>query len=138
MLRRYSAPLFLIGFSMLLLATVFVSIGLAAPPEQEIPSSDENGQVYEVRPGDSLSRISSEFYNDATAYPRIVEATNAKAAVDDQFAMIQDPRRIWVGQRLWLPDLSMVVAQPADQDGPIRRTSGGCDSPADLYGCHGR
>ena len=138
MLRRYSAPLLLIGFSMLLLAMVFFSIGLAAPPEQEIPSSDENGQIYEVRPGDSLSRISSEFYNDATAYPRIVEATNAKAAVDEQFAMIQDPRRIWVGQRLWLPDLSMVAAQPAGQAVRFAEPFDRRDRRADLHGCHGR
>ncbi|HEY83667.1 MAG TPA: DUF333 domain-containing protein [Chloroflexi bacterium] len=37
------------------------------------------------------------------AYPAIIEATNAKAAADDSFAVIDNPDVIEVGQKLWIP-----------------------------------
>lgn len=48
------------------------------------------------------------------AYPVIVEATNAKAAEDDSyaacysFAAIENPDLIEVGQKLWIPDVSLI------------------------------
>jgi heat shock protein HslJ len=46
------------------------------------------------------------------AYPVIVEATNAKAAEDDTFALITNPDLIEVGQKLWLPTQAAIAATP--------------------------
>ena len=86
---------------------------LLAPQAQTTPTADEAGQEYIVQAGDSLYQISGRFYANPGAYPRIVEATNAKAAVDSRFTPITDPRTIRSGQRLWIPnrpDLPIVLS----------------------------
>jgi nucleoid-associated protein YgaU len=50
--------------------------------------------MYEVHPGDSLSKIAKRFYNNANAYMRIFEANK------DQ---LSDPDKIKVGQKLRIP-----------------------------------
>jgi len=113
MVRRSISLLLAVWVSAVLLFLVFFGTGLAAPAHQQELPVGEDGQVYVVRPGDSLSRIAGRFYNDGTAYMPIVEATNAKAQSDDRFSSIQDPRRIWVGQIIWIPDLSApALAEP--------------------------
>ena len=52
------------------------------------------GQTYTVRPGDSLSKISKEFYGDPNQYMRIFEANRDK---------LQNPDRIQVDQQLFIP-----------------------------------
>ncbi len=76
------------------------------------PSIQENGQTYTVQPGDSLARISVRFYGDATRWTDIFAATNSKAQEDESFAFIDNPRLIFPGQKLWIPDLP-TAAQPA-------------------------
>jgi nucleoid-associated protein YgaU len=49
-------------------------------------------QVYTVRPGDNLSKISKYFYGDANKYATIVSANG-----------IDDPNKIKVGQKLVIP-----------------------------------
>jgi nucleoid-associated protein YgaU len=49
-------------------------------------------QIYVVKPGDSLSKISREFYGDASKYMKIVEANQ-----------IADPDKIKAGQQLVIP-----------------------------------
>jgi hypothetical protein len=61
------------------------------------------GQVYVVEPGDWLSNLAREFYNDAQGWPAIVNATNAKAATDNSFATIANPNLLRTGQKLWIP-----------------------------------
>jgi len=51
-------------------------------------------QTYTVQPGDSLSKISKQFYGDANQYMKIFQANR------DQ---IQDPNKIRVGQELKIP-----------------------------------
>ena|ERR1051325_10739718 len=51
-------------------------------------------QTYTVRPGDSLSKISKEFYGDPNQYMRIFEANRDK---------LKDPDQIQVGQQLVIP-----------------------------------
>jgi hypothetical protein len=82
---------------------------LAAPPAQI-----EEGQSYIVQAGDWLSKLAEEYYGDALAYPIIVEATNAKAAEDDSLTRIDNPNRIEVGQKLWIPAAS--ATQPPSGD----------------------
>ncbi|MEZ4614515.1 MAG: LysM peptidoglycan-binding domain-containing protein [Caldilineaceae bacterium] len=77
---------------------------IAAPLDQQTPSAEDAGEEYIVQAGDSLYKISGQFYENPGAYQRIVDATNAKAAVDPRFTPIADPRTIQSGQRLWIPD----------------------------------
>ncbi len=52
------------------------------------------GQTYEVKSGDNLSKISKQFYGDASEYMRIFYANR------DQ---LNDPDMIRVGQKLTIP-----------------------------------
>jgi hypothetical protein len=62
-----------------------------------------DGQEYVVQKDDWLSKIAEKEYGDPLTYPAIVQATNAKAAEDESFSVIEDPDVIEVGQKLWLP-----------------------------------
>jgi nucleoid-associated protein YgaU len=72
------------------------------------PTPTPEPQVYIVQTDDWLSKLSDKFYGDVLAYPAIVAATNAKAAEDGSFTLIDDPDIIEVGQKLWLPTLTEV------------------------------
>jgi nucleoid-associated protein YgaU len=52
----------------------------------------EGVQTYTVRPGDTLSKISRDFYGDANKYPQIAKANN-----------LDNPDQIKVGQQLLIP-----------------------------------
>jgi len=49
-------------------------------------------QTYTVQPGDTLSKISKQYYGDANKYPKIAKANN-----------LVDPDKNKVGQRLVIP-----------------------------------
>ena len=51
-------------------------------------------QYYLIQSGDSLSKITKEFYGDAMAYTFIFEANRE---------VIQDPNLIFVGQKIPIP-----------------------------------
>jgi len=70
---------------------------MAAPPVQD------EGQEYVVQADDWLSKLADKFYGDPFAYPAIVEATNAKAGQDDNYAFIENADVIEIGQRLFIP-----------------------------------
>lgn len=80
---------------------VITGIALAGPPSQT-----ETGTVYTVQKDDWLSKIAQKYYGDMVAYPVIVEATNARAAEDSSFAVIENPDLIEIGQKLWIPDVA--------------------------------
>lgn len=52
------------------------------------------GRTYTVQPGDSLSKISKQFYGDANKYMKIFEANKDK---------LSDPDKVRVGQELVIP-----------------------------------
>jgi nucleoid-associated protein YgaU len=52
------------------------------------------GQTYSVKSGDTLSKISKQFYGDPNEYMRIFYANRDK---------LRDPDRIQIGQRLVIP-----------------------------------
>lgn len=52
-------------------------------------------QVYEVKSGDTLSKIAKQFYGDASKYPRIFEANRNQ---------LSDPNLIKPGQKLQIPE----------------------------------
>lgn len=68
------------------------------------PLPQEGGEVYVVQADDWLSKVADKFYGDIFAWPAIWLATNAKAAEDDRFTVIENPDIIEVGQQLWVPE----------------------------------
>ena len=54
----------------------------------------QGGQTYTVKAGDTLSKISKEFYKDANEYMRIFYANRST---------LKDPDKIQVGQQLTIP-----------------------------------
>jgi nucleoid-associated protein YgaU len=56
--------------------------------------SAQSGQTYTVKAGDTLSKISRQFYGDANDYMRIFYANRDK---------LHDPDKIQVGQQLVIP-----------------------------------
>jgi len=61
-----------------------------APPKPTAPEA----KTYTVQPGDSLSKISKQFYGNANSYMKIFEANKDK---------LSDPNKIQVGQVLKIP-----------------------------------
>lgn len=51
-------------------------------------------KIYEVKPGDSLSKIAKHEYGDANAWKMIFEANKD---------LIKDPNKIFPGQKLKIP-----------------------------------
>jgi nucleoid-associated protein YgaU len=51
-------------------------------------------ETYEVKSGDSLSKIAKRVYGDAKAWPKIHEANKD---------LIKDPNKIFPGQKLKIP-----------------------------------
>ena len=72
------------------------------PTPAPTPSLPATQSVYVVQSGDTLGAIARKVYGNARMYPLIQQANN-----------IQDPRRIWVGQRLTIPSAASSNPQPA-------------------------
>jgi hypothetical protein len=88
-----------------------------------VSPGQEDGEEYVVKRGDWLSKISQQFFGSSSAWRVIVSATNAKAATDPRFTVIEDPDEIEVGQLLWIPSMpseSEAEAEPemADEEAP--------------------
>lgn len=96
-----------VTFLMAVLVLIVSVSGVAAAP------LGQDGEAYVVQADDWLSKIAERFYGDPLTYPTIVEGTNAKAAEDDSFAVIEDPDVIEIGQKLWIPPepVGQVVAE---------------------------
>jgi len=88
----------------------WATLALAKPTSAQAPP----GREYVVQADDWLSKLAEKEYGDPLAYPRIVDATNAKAAEDSSFSLIENPNLIEVGQKLWLPD----ETEPAPAETP--------------------
>lgn len=56
-----------------------------------------------VQADDWLSKFADKFYGDPLAFPAIFEATNAKAAVDDSYATIENADLIEIGWKICVP-----------------------------------
>ncbi|MCB0166059.1 MAG: alpha/beta fold hydrolase [Anaerolineae bacterium] len=96
----------------ILIITLFLLALTITPAQAQAPEGEE----YIVQADDWLSTIAEKQYGDPLAYAAIIEATNAKAAEDESFTVIDDPSVIEVGQKLWLPteagDVALVEAAP--------------------------
>lgn len=71
--------------------------------EPEAPAGDPasedivESRFYEIKAGDTLSKIAKEFYGNANKYPQIFEANRE---------VIKDPDKIYPGQMIRIPELS--------------------------------
>ena len=63
----------------------------------EVEKPEPEAQFYEVKRGDSLSKIAKEYYGNAMKYPVIFEANKT---------MLKDPDLIYPGQVLRIPPLN--------------------------------
>jgi len=76
-----------------------ITVNEAAAPKTQAAGASTNAgtstRTYTVKPGDSLSKISREFYGDANKYQKIFEANRDK---------ISDPDKIRAGQELVIPE----------------------------------
>lgn len=61
-----------------------------------VATPEPESQFYEVKKGDSLSKIAKEFYGNAMKYPVIFEANKP---------MLKDPNLIYPGQVLRIPPI---------------------------------
>jgi len=59
--------------------------------------SEQESRFYEIKSGDTLSKIAKEFYGSANKYPKIFEANRE---------VIKDPDKIYPGQMIRIPELS--------------------------------
>jgi nucleoid-associated protein YgaU len=82
-----------------------VEVSTPAPGTAETVSPEESGEGegYVVQPGDSLSALAARFYENGQLWRLIFDATNAKAAEDPTFQVIDNPNFIRPGWRLWIP-----------------------------------
>src|SRR5262245_29875712 len=62
-----------------------------------------------VQAGDTLSTLAGRYLGNLSAYTAIVEATNARAAVDASYARVTNPNAIAVGMKLCIPATSSIA-----------------------------
>jgi raffinose/stachyose/melibiose transport system substrate-binding protein len=89
---------------------VFVPVVATAPPAQG------GGQDYVVVKDDWLSKLADKYLGNQLSYPAIVALTNDKAAKDSTYAKIDNPDRIEVGWKIYIPsaaEAQAYMAKPA-------------------------
>ncbi len=87
-------------------ASAAVSVEVpAAAAEQEpaAPAGAGEGEAYIVQPGDTLSGLAKRFYGNGQLWRQIFEGTNARAAEDPTFHVLENPNFIRPGWKLWIP-----------------------------------
>src|SRR5512135_1304046 len=97
-------------FNLLLVVTmlaILVTNVAAAPPAQA------KGQDYVVVKDDWLSKLADKYLGNQLSYPAIVALTNDKAAKDSSYAKIDNPDRIEVGWKLYIPSADEATAYMA-------------------------
>lgn len=68
---------------------------VAAPPaEASAPEPEEKVEYYVIESGDTLGKLAKKYYGNAMDYPRIFEANRE---------VIEDPDKIYVGQKIRIP-----------------------------------
>jgi nucleoid-associated protein YgaU len=74
--------------------TADISVAEQQAQAATVGGGSQNAQTYTVKAGDTLSKISKQFYGDANEYMRIFYANRDK---------LKDPDKIQVGQELKVP-----------------------------------
>lgn len=74
--------------------TADIEVNKSGAPGAAVGSSSQGGQTYTVKAGDTLSKVSKQFYGNSGDYMRIFYANRDK---------LRDPDKIQVGQELTIP-----------------------------------
>lgn len=74
--------------------TADITVDTSIPAPAQAQASNPMGQIYEVKAGDSLSKIAKQVYGDANRYMDIFNANKDK---------LSDPNKIQPGQKLAIP-----------------------------------
>jgi len=74
--------------------TADITVDTSIPAPAQAQASNPMGQIYEVKSGDSLSKIAKQVYGDANRYMDIFNANKDK---------LSDPNKIQPGQKLAIP-----------------------------------
>jgi nucleoid-associated protein YgaU len=74
--------------------TTDISVEASRAQAATVGGGSQNAQTYTVKSGDTLSKISKQFYGDANEYMQIFYANRDK---------LNDPDKIQVGQELKIP-----------------------------------
>lgn len=77
-----------------LTADITVDPSRAQAASASSAGAPSGGQKYQVKPGDSLSKISKQFYGDANQYMKIFNANRN---------ILEDPDEVQAGQELTIP-----------------------------------
>lgn len=88
------------------------------------------GMDYVVQPGETLALIAERLLGDAGRFGEIVAVTNGKHETDSSYARVDDPARIEVGAKLFIPPVEGGVVgemtgaageEPSGEPGSIAR-----------------
>ena len=107
---------------------LLVTFITAAITTAQITQSVDCALTLQVQSGETLSLLAGRHLGSFAAYPAIVEATNAAAALDSSFTAIDNPALIRAGQKLCIPATDAVVAQPVVR--PATTTAAVTPTPA--------
>jgi nucleoid-associated protein YgaU len=79
------------------------TVGIAKVDDQlQVLRQEPEAQYYDVKSGDTLSKIAKQFFGDANQYNRILEANRP---------MLKDADHIYPGQKLRIPALATAGAR---------------------------
>jgi Tol biopolymer transport system component len=87
-----------------------------------VVQTDEEGLTYVVQVGDTLWKLAEKYLGDGHRFREIIDATHRKHNEDASFALIEDPNRISVGSKLWIP-APAATAQPSTISSPASAVS---------------
>lgn len=114
----YRKFVILMVFAMLIASPL---TALAAPPATGLAQDDTLTceETYTVQADDWLSKLADKYYGDVLAYTVLADATNAAAADDDTYTMIENPDVIEIGWNICVPsaeDASTMMGDEAMMD----------------------
>src|SRR5512135_1281753 len=87
-------------FNLLLVVTM---LAIVVPNVAAAPPAQAKGQDYVVVKDDWLSKLADKYLGNQLSYPAIMALTTAKADKDPSYARIDNPNRIEVGWKLYIP-----------------------------------
>jgi hypothetical protein len=87
--------------------------------------TDGEGLTYVVQVDDTLWKLAEKYLGDGHRFREIINATNRKHNQDASFALIEDPNRISVGSKLWIPAAAApaAIAQTPTKSAPASAPS---------------
>jgi len=109
-MKTRSLPPYL-PIGLLLIAMLTALWGAPGP----LQAQENQGESYYIQHSDSLWQLAEKYLGDGNEFPRIIEATAAKAASDSSFQAIAAPDLIYPGQKIWIPAEGMVITNRTDQ-----------------------